>query len=248
VSPSAAAASVSESGYPGSAGRLRLLDGFELTCDGEALLLPFSVQRLAAYLALHDRPLLRVHVAGTLWPDTAEKRAMASLRSSLWRLGQSGQVVAEANVSHVRLAPRIWVDVREGVRQARTLLDRRDDGGHVDLCQLSLSGELLPDWYEDWVLMERERIRQLRLHALEALCLALTDAGRFGQAVDAGLAAVAAEPLRETAHRVLIRAHLAEGNRCEALTQYRLYRSLLHDSLGVAPSSQMEDLVRSIHG
>src|SRR6266571_3495035 len=54
-----------------------------------------------------------------------------------------------------------------------------------------LSIDLLPYWYEDWVLVERERFRQLRLHALEALCEQLTALGRFDHAVEAGIAAVA---------------------------------------------------------
>ena len=64
---------------------------------------------------------------------------------------------------------------------------------------------MLPACYDDWVLVQRDRFRQLRLHALEALCERLTASGRYGEAIDAGLAAVCAEPLRESSHRVLIR-------------------------------------------
>jgi DNA-binding SARP family transcriptional activator len=69
------------------------------------------------------------------------------------------------------------------------------------------------------VLVERERFRQLRLHALEALCRRLTGDGLHAEAVDAGIAAIAAEPLRESAHRALMSAHVAEGNRGEAMRQ-----------------------------
>ena len=87
--------------------------------------------------------------------------------------------------------------------------------------QADLSADLLPDWYDDdWVLVEREQYHQLRLHALEAMCARLTSIGRFGQAVQAGLAAVQGEPLRESAHYILIKAHLAAGNRWEATRQY----------------------------
>ena len=57
------------------------------------------------------------------------------------------------------------------------------------------------------------------------------------------MAAVAAEPLRESAQRALIRAHLAEGNRSEALRQYRSYESLLRDELGLEPTSDLKALV-----
>jgi DNA-binding SARP family transcriptional activator len=93
------------------------------------------------------------------------------------------------------------------------------------------------------VLLERERFHQLRLHALEALCDRLTTAGRYGEAIDAGLAAVTAEPLRESAHRVLIKAHLAEGNQGEADRQYQLCRRLLRDELGVDPSNALRALL-----
>jgi DNA-binding SARP family transcriptional activator len=91
-------------------------------------------------------------------------------------------------------------------------------------------------------MIERERFRQLRLHALEALCEQLTLDGRFGQAVDAGLAAVAAEPLRESAHRVVISAYLAEGNKVEAVRQFKFYQQLARQELDVQPSALMRDL------
>jgi DNA-binding SARP family transcriptional activator len=105
---------------------------------------------------------------------------------------------------------------------------------------------LLPDWYDDWVLMERERHRQLSLHALEALAEKLIAVAQHGRAIGVALAAVANEPLRESAHRILIRAHLAEGNVGEAVRQYRLYRRLLRRQLGLDPSPQMEALVRGL--
>jgi len=106
-----------------------------------------------------------------------------------------------------------------------------------------LTVDLLPDWYDDWVLVERERYNQLRLHAIEALCHHLTAAGHHAEAIDAGLAAVRAEPLRESAHQVLIRAHLAEGNRWEAVRQYERCRRLLLDELGVEPSRALQALL-----
>jgi DNA-binding SARP family transcriptional activator len=64
--------------------------------------------------------------------------------------------------------------------------------------------------------------------------------------MEVGLASIAGEPLRESAHRAVIRIHLAEGNKAEAFRQYRLYRTLLHDQLGLSPSAQMEELVRGL--
>jgi DNA-binding SARP family transcriptional activator len=62
-------------------------------------------------------------------------------------------------------------------------------------------------------------------------------------AIEAGLAAVRADPLRESAHRVLIEAHLLEGNRCEALRQFRAYEALMRAQLGLAPSATIVALI-----
>jgi DNA-binding SARP family transcriptional activator len=225
--------------------RLSLLAGFALDVDGQPVRLPLSAQRVVAFVALHERPLQRVFVAGNLWLDASEERANASLRTALWRLRQPGCTLVEATTTHVALAPGVEVDVREAGERARRVL-RREEPAADDLAALCYVGDLLPDWYDDWVLIERERIRQTRLHALEALCLELTDRRRFAEATEAGLAAVAGEPLRESAHRALVRAHLAEGNPGEAIRQFRLLRRLLHDQLGLEPSAAMCELVEAL--
>jgi DNA-binding SARP family transcriptional activator len=106
-----------------------------------------------------------------------------------------------------------------------------------------LSGELLPGWCDDFVELERERLRQMRLHALEALSGRLLRAGRHAHALDAALKAVAADPLRESAHRAAIQVHLAEGNLGEARRQFTQLAGLLARELGVAPTRRTADLV-----
>ena len=221
---------------------VQLLHGFEVRRDGDVVSLPLSAKRLVAFLALHERPLHRIQVAGSLWPESNEEHANASLRSTLWRLGRQDCPLIDANGSLVSLADGVEVDLLDARERARTVL-RHESATAEDIDGLCLAGELLPDWYDDWVLVERERFRQLRLHALDALCEALTAAGRYAAAVEAGHAAVAAEPLRESAHRLLISAYLAEGNRSEAIRQYCFFRDLLEAELGLAPSPQIEALV-----
>ena len=222
---------------------LGLLRGFELRRGNHVVPLPLSAQRVVAFLALHDRPLQRLHVAGTLWLDATEERANASLRTALWRLGRPSCRLVEASTTHVSLADDVTVDVREAKVLAESVIDGRSvPAAHV----LYRAGEILPDWYEDWVLIEREHFRQLRLHALEAICAELTAAGRFAEATQAGLAAVEGEPLRESAHRVLISAHLAEGNPGEALRQYRFFARILREQLDLEPSQLMADLMRAL--
>lgn len=222
---------------------LRLLNGFELLGDGVPIFFPLSVQRLLALLALNDRPLQRLYVAGKLWLDTTEERAFANLRSTLWRANRSDHRLVAVHSSQLALAAEVHVDVHEARGQARRLVEGTAAGEELGLDRLVLAGELLPDWYDDWVLIERERYRQLGLHALEALAGRLVELGRFGEAADAALAAIAGEPLRESAHRTLIGVHVAEGNASEALRQYELYRSMLSEGLSLAPSPRIEALV-----
>lgn len=225
--------------------RLTLLGTFELRCAGRPLSLPMSAQRVLAFVALHPRPLLRPYVAGTLWSESSEERAHASLRSALWRLHRVGWPLVESAGPQLRLAAWIDVDLRDAEALARRAHDA-GDGAVLDADPSPLLGDVLPDWYDDWVLLERERFRQVRLHALDALCERLTCAGRLGEAFRVGLDALAGEPLRESAHRALIRVHLAEGNAAEAVRQYRLCRRLLEEQLGIEPSAQLQALLREV--
>jgi len=223
--------------------QLRLLNGFELLHEDVPVRLPQSAQRLVAFLALHEQPQLRVRIACVLWTDMSEERAFACLRSALWRVNRLGCGVVHCSGSRLELTPGVQIDVRDATEGARELLETSGSTDPRSAVDALLDAELLPDWYEDWVELEREQFRQLRLHALEAACERYTSAGEHGAAVGCGLAAVAADPLRESGHRAVIRAHLAEGNVHEALRQYRSCRRLLRKGLGVAPSRELEELV-----
>jgi DNA-binding SARP family transcriptional activator len=222
---------------------MNLIGGFELRRDDRTVSLPMNSQRLLGYLALQRRSLLRVHVAGVLWPDATDEHARGNLRSALWRLNRARLALVHATSSHLRLTADVTVDLWDTTALARGVLDGTREPPDPELSDALLTSDLLPDWYDDWAVLERERYRQLRLHALERLCERLAEVGRFAQAVEAGLSAVAGEPLRESAHRALIKLYLAEGNRGEAIRQYRLYVDLVRDELGVGPSSQLCELV-----
>ncbi len=221
---------------------LALLGGFDLKCDGNSLQVTHAAERLLAFLAIHGRRMLRPYVAGSLWAESSEQHAVGSLRSALWRLGRLAPFIVEVDAEHLRLAPEVRVDLIDISERARRLL-QGGPSDEDDFGAIMPAAELLPDHYDEWILIERERYRQLRMHALEVLCLRLSSAGRHGQAVEAGLAAVNEEPLRESAHRVLIRAHLAEGNRCEALRQFERYRCLLRAELSLEPSPEIATLI-----
>jgi DNA-binding SARP family transcriptional activator len=226
-----------------NAPRLFLLDGFELYEDGRSVNVTAAGRRLLAFLGLHGRNLPRSFVAGNLWPAAPERRAMASLRSALWRLRATGCPLIETVNGDVQISSELSVDFQDAVSLTRRILRTGFLPDPPEVTMLLEAEELLPGWYDEWVLYEKEMFRHLRLQALEAICEGLTRAGRLPEAVEVGLAAVAGEPLRETAQRVLIGAHLAQGNRCEAVRQYASYRRLLRDELGLDPSRDLDRLV-----
>ena len=234
--------------------RVIVLDRFEvLSAAGDLVPLPLPAQRLLAFLAVNPRPLLRCYVAGTLWSNVPEAKAAANLRSALWRVRRTRVIDVDASAQALSLPSDVTVDYRECLAQARWLLDEGTSSVHEhangapDLGRAGLGSELLPGWYEDWVVIEREHFRQVTMHALERACELLAEDGRFSEAVEAGLAAVAIEPLRESAHRGLIRAHLAEGNPSEAMRHYRIVHDLFSAS-GMRTSDRLRSLVTGISG
>ena len=227
-------------------GHLALLGDFELTRGGTTITLPRPCQRVLALLALHNRPLDRSFVAATLWLEARDDRAAGNLRSALWRLRQSGHELLRVAGPQLRLAPSITVDLHGASARAHRLLDSPQHLEDDDLDESPLLSDLLPDWYDEWLLVERERFRELRLRALESLGDQLAAAGRQGRAIECVLAAIKGDPLRESSHRALIRIYLAEGNQAEAIHQYHLYRDRLNGQLGLDPSSEMAELVGSL--
>jgi DNA-binding SARP family transcriptional activator len=175
--------------------------------------------------------------------DTPEERAAANLRTAIWRARRVDPDLVVSEGAYLAIGRDVQVDLIEVLDRARRLLAEPGEIAEPECCTESLSGELLPEWYDDWLLLERERLRQIRLHSLEALCERLSSLGRYSFAIEAGLIAAAAEPLRESAHRALIVAHLAEGNMVEALRQYDAFALVLSDHLGISPSERLRALV-----
>ena len=222
-------------------GRFGLIDG-----RGASIPMANGTQRLLSFLALRDRVVHRASVAGALWPDVSERHAHASLRSSLLRIPNLARSVVTVTDSELGIADGVEIDVRDAQARAHRLLDdsvplAEDDVSRATISQLSF--DLLPGWRDEWVMPEAEGWRQLRLHALEALTDHLAVQHRFGDATTAAMAAIKAEPLRESAHAALIRVHLAENNQSEALRQFERYQDLLHAALGIKPTSRLRELV-----
>jgi DNA-binding SARP family transcriptional activator len=232
--------------HPFSGTAVLLFGGPYVMSNGGRLEVPDGSKRLLVFVALNGGRVDRRYAAGSLWPVGSDERAAGNLRSALWRLKCAGIDVLEADKCTLGMRPGTIVDVGVVCEWAARLVD--GSASQADLCLLNWrwdAMDLLPGWYDDWVIFERERIRQRLLHALEALSRRLVEAHRCAEAVEAAISAVSADPLRESANRVLIEAHLAEGNLIEARRAYERYRASVHRELGVEPGEELASLLRA---
>jgi DNA-binding SARP family transcriptional activator len=229
---------------------LTLLGGFQLYTES-SVFLPLGAQRLLALLALEDGGTLdRLTATERLWPDSCRDRAAANLRSALWRGKRVGDTpLIDCAGPRLRLARPAQVDLHESLLRARQIVGNSpftlSSAGRQEVID-SLSRELLPSWSDEWLLPERDRWDQVRLHALEALAQHFLTTESYLTALEVALAAVSIEPIRESAHRILLKIHIAEGNSASALKHYQRYRGLLQRELGVAPSRQMDELIHPL--
>jgi DNA-binding SARP family transcriptional activator len=227
--------------------RLNLISDFEVCCEDKSVAMSPSSQRLLSFVALHDRPVRRAQVRAALWLDSTDERANASLRSALWRVPvPDGQPLLHASMTHLWLDAEVEVDFRRTLAIAHEILRGNASAGaaiQVARDLSALGADLLPGWYDDWVIMERERFHHLRLQALEEMGEHLCTIGRLCDALQVGLAAAQAEPLRESARRLVIRVHLRQGNVAEAVRQYRTYEQLLALELQAFPTPAIRELI-----
>jgi DNA-binding SARP family transcriptional activator len=228
--------------------QLVLLRGFELIDERKSLRIPLGAQRLLALLALENTSVHRASASARLWPDSTRSRASANLRSALSQCRLAAKTpLVECEGPRLHLAPQMTVDFKEALNHARSvgcpdaLLDM-----DLEMIINALSGSLLCDWDDEWLIPERDRWDQVRLHTLEVVAKYATSKGQYLRALEAGLAAVAIEPVRESAHRTVIEVYIAEGNAGCALRHYQRYRGLLRRELGVNPSREMMRLVHPL--
>lgn len=216
---------------------IRLLGHFEASTRGSPVSLPLQAQRVIAFLIISGVQVHRHELAGRLWPTTSEKRARGNLRTALWQIRTKASGAVRASRETVSLAGDVAVDYR-------LLLDtptNAEPGGWATPTMVArLRSDLLPGWDEEWLIVERERIRQLRLRRLEEFSQRCLDIGQTQEAISAAYAAIGIEPLRESAHLALIGAHMADGNRAEAVRQVQWVESYFEAELGMGPSAAFQ--------
>jgi DNA-binding SARP family transcriptional activator len=223
---------------------LHLFGGPFVTYERQRVDLPEGSKRLLVFVALHRDRVERRYAAGALWPVGNDVRAAGNLRSALWRLNRAGIRLMSADKHGLAMRDDVLVDIHLVSSWAARLIAATASEDDLDVMPSGMDAlDLLPGWYDDWALVERERVRQRLLHALEALSRRLMQVGRCAEAVEAAMMAVGAEPLRESAQRSLIQAHLAEGNWVEGRRTFEAYRQLLHRELGAQPDSELAAMV-----
>ncbi|MFJ8635309.1 BTAD domain-containing putative transcriptional regulator [Streptomyces sp. NPDC093568] len=223
-----------------------LLGDVGILRDGRPVASAPGAERLVAYLGCRGAAP-RETIGEELWPGLPDGRGRANLRSALWRLqrGCPGLVVGYGP-QRLTLDDSVVLDLARATAVARALIDPAARPVELPVPappdEALLLLDVLPDWYDDWAVVERERYRQLRLHALERLALAHLARARHAQAIEIAGQAVCAEPLRESGYRILVRAHQDEGNHVEARRVYERCRDLMEAELGLAPTAEMERL------
>lgn len=232
------------------AARLTVLGGFQLVSDGEPVLLPLGAQRLLGYLALVDGGAHRASASEALWPHRQGDRAAANLRSALWQARAVGSPpVVDCVENRLRLGATVQVDLGEALRWAHELTAQPKAAilpPGRDEAVAALARPLMPDWSDEWLLFERERWNQVRVHTLEILTRRLIAAEEYLAALEAAMTAVSIEPVRESANRAVMEVHIAEGNSACAVVHYQRYRGLLQRELGIVPTTAMDRLVRPL--
>lgn len=221
--------------------------------------LPSSCKPLLSYLVLRRRkPAERLEVASALWAEMPERRARRCLSTAVWRLngafGGKVELVSGSGANHLSIRPGrgVWFDVEAfeyRIGKAMSIdaarLSARDR--HRLAKGLALyHGEFSAGIYDDWILLERQRLHALYLDGLLHLTHACMAAGDHAEAIRHGRTLQRLEPLREDVHCLLMRAYMATGNRAKAIEQYRICQGELGSELGVEPMESTKALYRRV--
>jgi predicted ATPase/DNA-binding SARP family transcriptional activator len=206
------------------------------------------LQALLSYLVLQRAaPQSRQQLAFQLWPDSTESQARTNLRSLIHRLRQAlphadAFVHSDGQMVQWRADSPCTMDV---ATFEQALARAAQDGQRGDQtrarCALQQAvelyrGDLLPALYDDWVLRERERLRQEFVAALERLIVLLELAGDYPAAIGYAQQLLRHDPLHESTYQHLMRLHALSGDRASAVRVYQTCLTVLERELGVEPS------------
>ena len=231
---------------------LQLLGRFRLVSEpGQAII---NVNRQSAtflgYFAIHrGRRIAEDAVIEQFWPDCDPRRGRSNLCSAIWRvrkaIGREGfSLIERSSFGETGLSDQaaLQLDIEAFESTMMEALGQAD-GHAVPALGQGLEiyrGDLMPGWYDDWVLAERERLQGLYVGGLIRLMNHQAEQNLFDAGIATGRKILRIEPMRETVHRRLIELHLENGQPAAAHGQYHECVRLLRDELGVAPSRETQ--------
>lgn len=214
---------------------VRVLGHFGVVRNGHRHELTHSEARLLALVCLRGGDIGREWLAGRLWGDVSTATAMRRLRSTMSRLHHSMPGILRRGRDDVGLSAAVRVDLHDARERARRLLEAHAEAEPWMWSPEPFLEDVLVDWYDEWIEAERSEFRNLRVHALETIATHRLATGQFASAIELCLVVLRTEPFRETTHALIIRSHLAEGNRTEAVAHAREYDALVRSELGMEP-------------
>ncbi len=244
--------------------KINLLGGFTLRLDDRDLppIHGKMARSLFAYLAYHrNRPHTRDLLAGMFWPEVPDAVARRRLSQALWRIGQTIRASQTwvpppglpqpllTTKSTVQLNPHfpIWLDVEEFKQCRAACLARGSDALDQGERGLQLyQGPFLAGSYDDWIVLERERLREHFLELLETLVEQFKRQGDFEKALTYARRLTRTDPLREAAHREVMQICHLLARDTEALQQYRTLEKILVEELNTQPGSETHTLAAEI--
>ncbi|MET4134325.1 DNA-binding SARP family transcriptional activator [Pseudarthrobacter sp. PvP090] len=171
---------------------------------------------------------------------------MESLRVSMHLVSRHVPGLLVNGGSELSLSESVEVDLHRVRSCVRELSQNGLNGNVASTLNLLRDAELLPGWYDDWVLFEQSRLRQDRLHAFHIIGRESLARRDYESAVEASEAALQLEPLYESAVGLLIQAQRQLGNNAAALQAFEKYRTKLQEDMGLAPSEGIRRLVAEV--
>ncbi len=224
--------------------RLYLLGSFRVERDARTIRLPTrKVESLLAFLILHPEEHAREKLAALFWGDSSDLHARHSLRTALNVIRkQLGNAIFLGDYEVVQLNPDfpIWVDAREfaEIGDWRLEIGNSETISNLQSLISLYSGDLLADFYDDWILPERERLRGLYHNALLRLAQAARARSEYARAIEYAQKVLASDPAHERAHQQLMFCFAASGQRDAALKQYAECQRVLREELAVEPARE----------
>lgn len=237
--------------------QLFLLGKPRLLWEGQPFtgLVSVKAQALLFYLAVTGQPCSRSALAGLLWGDMPEESARANLRLTLSKLRKAipDHLIIEWNSVAFDLTRPHRLDVNEFIVHGLQPTQRLADAERVRAAVTLYRGDFLEDFavrdapeFENWVLAERERLRQAALRAWQYLAALAVERGDEVEGIETARQVLALEPWREEAHQQLMTLLAANGQRGAALAQYEICRRVLADELAIEPSAATMALYQQI--